>query len=261
VKGGVSRKVVLIVTHMFVLLSLLVSVDYLIAMGYVSEFTIPRLERFVSAFLNFPTNPDIPGNFWSHLATTLYELGVACLIVIGIMLPLAFVIGIKRTAKEVVEPLLLAFFAIPSIILYPAIYLMLGIGPSSKIALGVLIGSSYLIIYVLSAIYYLNWDLLKMGRVFTNSQVRLFWKVGLPSILPILVSAIQIGVSYTIVGVIVGEVIASSSGLGFLVSWAETTIRAPELYAAIAIAIIFSLAFIISLTLLELHVKGRWKTI
>jgi NitT/TauT family transport system permease protein len=75
------------------------------------------------------------------------------------------------------------------------------------------------------------------------------------------VSAIQIGVSYTIVGVIVGEVIASSSGLGFLVSWAETTIRVAELYATIAIAIIFSLAFIISLNLLELHVKGRWKTI
>jgi ABC-type nitrate/sulfonate/bicarbonate transport system permease component len=100
-----------------------------------------------------------------------------------------------------------------------------------------------------------------MGRVFTNSQVRLFWKVGLPSILPILVSAIQIGVSHTIVGVMLGEIIASSSGLGFLVSWAETTFRVPELYAIIAIAMIFSLAFIISLNLLEWRVKGRWKTI
>jgi ABC-type nitrate/sulfonate/bicarbonate transport system permease component len=261
VKGGVSRRVVLSVTHIGFLLPLLLIVDYLVVRGYVSEFTIPKLERFVSAFLNLPTNPDIPGNFWSHLATTLYELGVAWLMVIGIMMPLAFVIGIKRTVKDVVEPLLLAFFAIPPIILYPAIYLMLGIGPSSKIALGVLTGSSHLIIYVLSAVYYINWDLLKMGRVFTNSQVRLFWKVGLPSIIPILVSAIQIGVSYTIVGVIVGEVITSSSGLGFLVSWAENTIRVPELYATIAIAIIFSLAFIISINLLELHVKGRWKTV
>jgi NitT/TauT family transport system permease protein len=260
-RNSVSRIVVLSVTHIVFLLSLLVAVDYLVALGYVSEFTIPRLERFVSAFLNLPTNPDIAGSFWSHLATTLYELGVAWLIVIGIMTPLAFVIGIKRTVKDVVEPLLLVFFAIPSIILYPIIYLTLGIGPSSKVALGVLIGSSYLIMYVLSAVYYINWDLLKMGRVFTNSQVRLFWKVGLPSLLPILVSAIQIGISYTIVGVITGEVIASYSGLGFLVSWAETTIKTPELYAIIAIAIIFSLVFIISLNLLEWHVKGRWKTI
>jgi NitT/TauT family transport system permease protein/taurine transport system permease protein len=177
------------------------------------------------------------------------------------VLPLAFAIGIKRTVKEGVLPWLLAFFAIPPIILYPIIYLLLGIGPSSKIALGALLGSKYLFLYVVSAVYYIKWDLLKMGRLFTNSQVRLFWKVGLPSILPILVSAIQIGVSHTIVGVIVGEIIVSSTGLGFLVSWAETTIRVPELYAIIAIAIIFSLAFIISLNLLEWRIKGRWKTI
>jgi len=261
VKSGVSRKVMLGVAHIGFLLSLLLIVDYLIALGYVSEFSIPRLQRFISAFLNYPTNPDIPAGFWSHLTTTLYELGVACLIVIGIVLPLAFVIGIKRTVKEGVLPWLLAFFAIPPIILYPIIYLLLGIGPSSKIALGALLGSKYLFLYVVSAVYYINWDLLKMGRLFTNSQVRLFWKVGLPSILPILVSAIQIGVSHTIVGVIVGEIIASSTGLGFLVSWAETTIRVPELYAIIAIAIIFSLAFIISLNLLEWRIKGRWKTI
>jgi NitT/TauT family transport system permease protein/taurine transport system permease protein len=249
------------VAHIGFLLSLLLIVDYLIALGYVSEFSIPRLQRFISAFLNYPTNPDIPAGFWSHLTTTLYELGVACLIVIGIVLPLAFAIGIKRTVKEGVLPWLLAFFAIPPIILYPIIYLLLGIGPSSKIALGALLGSKYLFLYVVSAVYYIKWDLLKMGRLFTNSQVRLFWKVGLPSILPILVSAIQIGVSHTIVGVIVGEIIVSSTGLGFLVSWAETTIRVPELYAIIAIAIIFSLAFIISLNLLEWRIKGRWKTI
>ena len=63
VKAGVSRRVVLSVTHIVFLLSLLLIVDYLVVRGYVSEFTIPKLERFVSAFLNFPTNPDIPGNF------------------------------------------------------------------------------------------------------------------------------------------------------------------------------------------------------
>jgi NitT/TauT family transport system permease protein len=253
------RLTVLPVTHIVFLLSLLLIVDYLVAQGYVSEFTIPRLEQFFTAFLNFPTDPDIPGGFWSHLATTLYELGVALLIVLGISMPLSVVIGIRRAAKEIMEPLLLAFFAIPSIILYPAMYLMLGIGPSSKIALGVLIGSSYLFIYVLSAVRYINWDLLTMGKIFTNSWIRLFWKIGFPSIIPILVAAIQIGVSYTIVGVIVGEVIASYSGIGFLVSWAETTIRVPNLYAAVAITIIFSLTLIVSFSLFEWRVRRRWR--
>ncbi len=252
---------VIVVAHISFLATVFLIVDQLVVSGVVSEFTVPRLYDFVFTFFNLPTHPDLPGSFWNHLIVTLYELGIAALIIIGVVMPLSILIGLRRAVREVLQPLILAFFAIPSIILYPVIYLLLGIGPSSKIAMGILVGSSYMFIYVMTAIKYFDNSLITMARSFTTSKYKILIKVAIPSIIPIIVSAIQLGIAYAMVGVIVAEVIASSSGLGFLISWSETTIRVPIMYATIALAIIFAASVYVGLLLFERLIRGRMKTL
>ncbi|MCS7117463.1 MAG: ABC transporter permease subunit [Thaumarchaeota archaeon] len=250
-----------VLPHVAFLTILFIAADQLVRTGLVSRFTIPAFNDFLNALLNLPRNPDMPGSFTNHLIMTIYELGAAALIVVGVVLPLALLIGLRYTARRVFEPLLLAFFAIPSIILYPVIYLILGIGPPSKIAMGALVGSTYTFIYVLNAVKHFDQSLVRMASTFTTSRFKILTKVAIPSIIPIMVSAIQLGISYAMVGVIVAEVIASSTGLGFLISWSETTIRVPVMYATIAITIIFAAVVYVSLKLFERWVRGRMKEI
>lgn len=248
-------------THIIFLATVFYIADQLVASGVVSKFTIPSLNEFAEALFGLPTNPDLPGSFWNHLLVTLYELGVAALIIVGVVIPISVLIGLRRVARDIFQPLFLAFFAIPSIILYPIIYLILGIGPSSKIAMGVLVGSSYTFIYILNAVKYFDKSLILMANTFTVSRYKILTKVAIPSIMPLMVSAIQLGIAYSMVGVIVAEVVASSTGLGFLISWSETTIRVPVMYATITVAIIFASSVYIGLILIERWVRGRMKEI
>lgn len=249
------------VIHVAFLASVFITADLLVANGIVSRFTIPSLHEFATAFFGLPNNPDLPGSFKDHVLVTLYELGVSALIIVGVVVPISMLIGLRRVAREIFQPLFLAFFAIPSIILYPIIYLILGIGPPSKIAMGILVGSAYTFIYVLNAVKYFDRSLILMANTFTTSRFKILTKVAIPSILPIMVSAIQLGVAYSMVGVIVAEVVASSTGLGFLISWSETTIRVPVMYATIALAIIFAASVYVVLTSIERLVRGRMKEI
>ncbi|MCS7143202.1 MAG: ABC transporter permease subunit [Aigarchaeota archaeon] len=250
-----------VVPHLIIVAGVLLSLDFLVRVGWISRWTFPTLDDLLRALYTFGSNPEVPHGFISNYLTTLYTVMIAFMIVIGVGLPSSFALVLNKGARDVFYPLILAFFAIPAVILYPAIVLLFGIGIESKIALGVLVGLPPLIITTTGALSYLNWGYLRMARVFTNSVSKIFVKVAIPSIFPILTTALQLGLSYTFVGVIVGEMVASGIGMGFLVSWGNTTFRTPIMYAATVVVILTALAINLTFSWLDRRVRGRMRTL
>ena len=194
-------------------------------------------------------------NFWKDVANTGRAFGLACAIGIAGGICIGLLLGFSRLATEVADPMLGTIYSIPKITLYPIILLIFGLSLSAKVAFGVIHGVFPVIISTMSALRNVPPIHRRTARVLGLSPVATIMTVLAPAALPEIFSGVRIGVAVTLLGTLLAELFASSSGLGFAL------IRAMELHIVVdifAIALmIFTFAAIMNGSLLALERKMR----
>jgi NitT/TauT family transport system permease protein len=159
--------------------------------------------------------------FWGHVRETASAIAIAGLIttVGGTVLGLG--LGLHRLSGEVAEPLLIGFYSLPKVVLYPLILLFFGLGMSAKVGLGILNGFAPVSLFTMDAVRNINPSILRTARVFHLSPWGTMRHVLLPAALPEILTGARVGLALTIVGVLIGEIFASNRGLGFLLTTAS----------------------------------------
>jgi NitT/TauT family transport system permease protein len=140
---------------------------------------------------------------WPHLA-----------IVMG--LAIGFTLGYSRPAAQTFEPILVAFYSIPKITLYPILLLIFGLGISAKVAFGTIHGIIPIALFTMNAVRNVRPVLIKTGRVMRLSQADMVRSILFPAAMPEIFTGLRVGFSLTLIGTLLGEMFASQSGLGFL---------------------------------------------
>ncbi len=154
--------------------------------------------------------------FWGHLSETARAFGVALVIAIVTGLATGFLLGMNRFASEVLEPVLIAFYSIPKITLYPILLLMFGLGIAAKIAFGAIHGVIPIALFTITAVRNVRPVFLKTGRVMGLAPLDLIVQVLLPAALPEIFAGLRIGFALTLIGTLLGEMFASQRGIGYL---------------------------------------------
>jgi NitT/TauT family transport system permease protein len=154
--------------------------------------------------------------FWGHVEETSRAFFFALLLAVLLGLIIGFLLGAHRFSSEVFEPVLVAFYSIPKITLYPIILLAFGLGLPAKIAFGTIHGVVPVAIFTMGAVRNLNPILLKTARVLRLGPKALVRSVLLPAALPEIFTGIRVGFSLTLIGTLLGEMFGSQRGLGYL---------------------------------------------
>jgi ABC-type nitrate/sulfonate/bicarbonate transport system permease component len=167
-------------------------------------------------------------------------LGFAIGAVVGVLLGL--VAGSSRPVRDLLEPAIIALNPIPKIAFLPIFVIAFGLGHGSKIAVIAL--SVFFPVFVASleglmaVPQHLNWVARSMGA----GAVRLFFRVGLPASLPSIFSGLRIGLALSFIVLFAAELMGGNSGLGYLITTAESGVRFDLMLAAIAVIAIFGFA-------------------
>ncbi len=177
------------------------------------------------------------------LRDTMVELALGYLLAVVLGLTLGFVLGMNRFLREVAEPFVLNIYAIPKVTLFPIFLFMFGLGTESKIAFGFFHGVFPIIILTMGAIKDIKNIYLKIGRSFRLNPLQVYKEIVLPSTLPSVMTGLRLGFNLAFIGVILGEMAASKSGLGYALMrsegafYMEKVICIVVVLAAIAIAV------------------------
>jgi NitT/TauT family transport system permease protein len=153
--------------------------------------------------------------FWQDAGETGLAFLWALLLSIAFGIALGVLLGLSRPAGDVVEPILVSFYALPKVTLYPLVLLLFGLGISARVAFGVMHGLVPITLLTRSAIGSIRpvyWRAARTMRLGRADTIR--WIV-LPAIVPELVTGIRIGFSLSLLGVLIGEMFAAKRGLGF----------------------------------------------
>ncbi len=154
--------------------------------------------------------------FWDHVGATLLAFAIAFALSAVIGLGLGLILGLRRFAGDVAEPILAGFYTIPKVTLYPVVLLVCGLGLSAKVAFGVMHGLVPVTLFTLGAIRTLPPVLLRTARVMHLTGWQSMRAVLVPACLPDIVNGLRISFSLSLLGVLIGEMFSSQRGLGFL---------------------------------------------
>ncbi len=191
--------------------------------------------------------------FWGHIGATLTAFAFASIISIGAGIALGLWLGLFRFAGDVADPILGTLYSIPKITLYPIILLMFGLGVSAKIAFGVIHGIFPIAIFTMNAVRNVAPVFRRTARVMQLSSISTAATIMAPAALPEILAGIRVGVALTLLGTLIGELFAATSGLGFAL------IRAMDVHNVVDILAITLLLFCFAAGLnASLRLVERW---
>jgi NitT/TauT family transport system permease protein len=158
----------------------------------------------------------LTGRFWGNARVTLSAFGIAVAIEIVAGIAIGIFLGLRKTAGDVLEPMFAGLYSIPKLMFFPIVTLFCGIGLWSAVVFGVLHGIISIILFTMSAVRNIKLVYLKTGRVMNLSTTQMMMTIALPGALPEIFTGLRIGISGSLIGVILCELFGSSKGVGFL---------------------------------------------
>jgi NitT/TauT family transport system permease protein len=198
------------------------------------------------------------GEIWPHVVAT---FGAALIgLVVGALIGtvLAALAVMARPVEILLAPLMGALNAVPRIVLAPLMVIWFGIGVASKAALAVLLVAVLMFFAVFSAVAGVDRRLIDRVRTLGGGRWLILREVYFPSVASLMLSSLKVAVGFAFTGAIVGEFVASSRGLGYLLSFAQSTYNTALSLALVGLIMVFVIALLSLAEALERRLT-RWR--
>lgn len=195
---------------------------------------------------------------WHHALYTLAEIVLALLLGIGAGVTLAVLMAASPLLRRVLFPLVTASQAIPVFALAPLLVLWLGFGIASKIVVAALILFFPLCLSLFDGLCRTPSGWLELAQTSTSSRFRIFWRVRWPAALPQFFSGLQMAVVLAPIGVVIGEWVGASEGLGYLMMQSNARLETATSFAALLLLLI--LALLLSGSVALMRKKLLWQS-
>jgi NitT/TauT family transport system permease protein len=208
-----------------------------------NQWVNPDLVPSVGGVLSAAEKILFSAAFHKHLYATLEHLALGFVIAVPAGVTIGILIAESRYWGQVLKPIIYLVFSIPKTVFLPMFILAFGIGLFQKVAFGIFSTIFIILICTFAAVDSVKSDHLKVARAFGASRMQIATRVYLPSMAPILLEAVRLGMIFNVTGIILAEMYASKVGLGQMIAnWGENFML-KELGAGILIISVATILF------------------
>jgi NitT/TauT family transport system permease protein len=198
------------------------------------------------------------GEIWTHIEATFGAalLGLALGVAVGAVLGSAA--ALLPLLGEILDPAMTVLNAVPRIILAPLFVIWFGIGIASKVAVTFVLIAVLFFFAVYAGIKEVDQRLVERVKTLGGGRPVLLREVYLPAVTAWVLSNLKVAVGFAFTGAVVGEFVASSRGLGYLLSFAQSTYNAALTLALLLLIMVFVFALFALAGQLEKRLL-RWR--
>lgn len=165
--------------------------------------------------------------------------------------------GLSKPLEQYLNPLFKAVAQVPSLGWLPFLILLVGIGESLKI---IIIAKSCFVPMVLNThegIRAIPRQYKEVGQVFRLGRWTLLRRVMLPAALPSVFGGVRLALSHAWIALVIVEMLASTEGVGYLMTWGRTLFQIDIVMAGMVVIGIIGLAMDAGLKRIEQRLR-RW---
>lgn len=161
----------------------------------------------------------------THVYVSLKEALLGYIIALMIGIPLGLAMGWFKVVEGLARPIFEMVRPIPPVAWIPLAIFWFGIGITSKafiIFFAALVAS---VINSFTGVRQTNPTFIRMARAYGASDWEIFWKVCIPSALPMVFGGLQVALAGAWTSLVAAELIAADAGLGFLITIGRRLMR------------------------------------
>jgi taurine transport system permease protein len=188
---------------------------------------------------------------WQHLGASLGRIGLALLFAVLTAIPVGIAIGHNRIARGILDPLIEFYRPIPPLAYLPLIVIWCGIGELSKVLLIYLAIFAPIAIATATGVRNVDSAKLRAAQSLGASRAQLVRHVILPGALPDILTGVRIGLGVGWSTLVAAELIAATSGLGFMVQSAAQFLVTDVVVLGILVIALIAFALEMSLRALQ----------
>lgn len=231
-----TRAHAVFVTRIAVLAALFLALEALCRTGVINRLTIIAPSAMVAAMLALLTTSDILHDLLQTSATVGAAFAGAVLFGFGA----GVWIHATPSLRRLIDPLLASYYAIPGFIFYPLLVALFGLNVLPLVAIGLLFAAPTMVIATMLGLDRVPTVLRKAARVHRLGRIGTVLHVMLPAAMPSLFNGVRLAFAYAFIGVIAGEFILSSGGLGFDISYAYESFETRRMYGLLLLVLLLA---------------------
>lgn len=178
--------------------------------SFILPSPIQVIKRFITAIQE--------GLIQRHLFITLLEVLLGLSLGAGFATIIGYILAKSPSAEKLVSPYLIASQSIPIVAIAPLLVIWFGPGLLSKVLICSLIVFFPVLINTVVGLREVPQDLHNLMRSLGTTPIKTLYYLEVPAALPIFLGGLRVGATLAVIGAIVGELVGSDRGLGFLIN-------------------------------------------
>lgn len=171
---------------------------------------------------------------------------------------IGFLLGRSDTAAKLFDPYITAIYCLPKIALAPLLIMWFGIGLESKVAMAALIVFFLVFLNTFAGVRDVSAIHINAARIMGANSWQLLRYVIFPSAAAWVLTGLKVSVPYALIGAVVGELISSNRGIGFLIGQASGLFDTAGVFAGLVVLAVTGMVLNSALKALETHLL-RWR--
>lgn len=219
-----------------------------------TQVLLPAPSEVVLGAWQLLANGSLQRDVLASLKRVLMAMGAAS----AIGFPLGIGLGISPTFRWLVEPVVSFFRPIPPLAWIPLSIIWFGIDDLQNVFI-IFLGAFFpIVLNTMQGVRDVDPQLIRAARTLGANQLTIIRTVVLPAALPTMFVGLRVGLGIAWMALVAGELVAATSGLGFLISQGRNLFRTDYIVVGMVAIGLIGLLLDAGITLIG-RIVMRWK--
>lgn len=210
--------------------------EFFARLKIINTFLTSSPSKIITTLVNlYNTN-----NLFNHISITVYETILSFVLSIFIGIVIASILWWNKLLSKIIDPYLTILNSLPKVALGPIIIIWIGANMNSIIFMALLISSIISIITIYNGFKNTDIEKIKLMKSLNATKFQIYTTLILRGNIDTIISSLKINISMCLIGVIMGELLVSKEGIGYLIMYGSQVFNLNLVMTGVVLLVIIS---------------------